>query len=114
MKLTKSRLSDLVKQQCDLKMPSAKAVIMMFMNSKHDDSNFQLTYKGFQLLKFAKFKNYKIKLKGKLNMKAILNLDRQCPCPYYLPQKKQYVFLFAEKPAIVLQMLDGDLENFAL
>lgn len=114
MKLTKTKLSELLKTQCDLNLPKEKITKMIFRSFIKDEGRFQLTYKGFQLLKYAKFQSYKIRMNKPITMKAMLNLDRQCPCPYYLPKKKNYVYLFAQKPAVVLQMLDGDLENFHL
>ena len=114
MKLTKSKLAELIKTQCDLDMTVDKIVKMMFKSFASDDSHFNLTYKGYHLLKYAKFQSYKIRMNKQLTMKSMLNLDRQCPCPYYLPKKKSYVYLFAQKPAVVLQMLDGDIENFQL
>jgi hypothetical protein len=88
MKLTKSTLAQLIKQQCDLDLPIDRIVN-------------------------AKFQSYKIKLNKPITMRAMLNLDRSCPAPYYLPQKRQYVTLYAEKPAVVLQLLDGDLDSFS-
>ena len=113
MKLTKTKLAELCKLQCDLHMTPEKVKKTMF-RSFGDNSRFQLTYKGFKILKYAKFQTYKIKIKKQLTMKSMLNLDRQCPCPYYLPKDKKYVYIFAQKPAVVLQMLDGDIENFQL
>lgn len=114
MKLTKSKLAELIKQQCDLNLPVDKIIKMMFKSFVSDDSHFNLTYKGYHLLKYAKFQCYKIRLNAPVTMKSFLNLNRSCPSPYYLPQKKKYVFLFAEKPAIMLQLLDGDLTNFSI
>lgn len=114
MKLTKSTLCKLIKQNCDIDITEDKLVRMVFRSFVKDSSHFGLTYKGFHLLKYAKFKNYKIKMRSRINMKGLLNLDRECPCPYYVSNKKDYVFLFAEKPAVVLQMLDGDIENFTM
>ena len=114
MKLTKSKLAALIQTNCDLTMTIDKVKKLIFRSFVREDARFQLTYKGFQLLKFAKFQTYKIRINKPLTMKSILNLDRQCPCPYYLPKKKNYVYLFAQKPAVILQMLDGDIENFQL
>ena len=114
MKLTKSKLAELLKTQCDLDFTIDKIKKLVFRSFVREDARFQLTYKGFQLLKYAKFTSYKIRINKPLTMKSMLNLDRQCPCPYYLPKKKSYVYLFAQKPAVVLQMLDGDIENFQL
>jgi len=114
MKLTKSKLAELIKTQCDLEITVDKIIKMMFRSFVREDARFQLTYKGYQLLKYAKFTSYKIRMNKPLTMKSMLNLDRQCPCPYYLPKKKSYVYLYAQKPAVVLQMLDGDIENFQL
>jgi len=114
MKLTKSKLAELIKAQCDLKVTSEAIKKMMFKSFVKDDAHFQITYKGFQLLKYAKFKTYKIRLNKVITMKAMLNLDRMCPSPYYLPKNKKYIYLFAEKPAVVLQMLDGDIDNFQM
>ena len=114
MKLTKSKLAELIKTQCDLQFPIEKIRKIMFKSFIKEDAYFQITYKGFQLLKFAKFKCYKIRLNKPITMKSILNLNRECASPYYLPKQKNYIFLFAEKPAVVLQMLDGDIENFQM
>ena len=114
MKLTKSRLAELIKQQCDLDMPVDKIVKMMFKSFVSDDPHFNLTYKGYHLLKFAKFRSYKIRMNKPLTIKAFLNLNRNCPAPYYIPQKRKYLVLYAEKPAVMLQLLDGDLENFQI
>tara|TARA_R110000744_G_scaffold32445_5_gene75913 strand:+ start:4907 stop:5251 length:345 start_codon:yes stop_codon:yes gene_type:complete len=114
MKLTKSKLTELLKTQCDLNMTCAKITIMTFLNPKDDDCHFQLNYKGFHLMKYAKFKYYKIRLKNRLSMKNWLTLDRNCPSPYYINGKKNYVYMFAEKPAVLLQLLDGDLDSFQL
>ena len=114
MKLTKSRLAELIKQQCDLEQPVDKIVKMMFKSFVSDDTHFNLTYKGYHLLKFAKFQSYKIRMNKPLTIKAFLNLNRNCPAPYYIPQKRKYLVLYAEKPAVMLQLLDGDLENFQL
>lgn len=114
MKLTKINLSELLIKQCDLPMNKDSVMKMIFRNIKSDCSHFGLTYKGFQIMKYAQFKLYKIKIKDKLTMKALLNLDRNCPAPYYINGKKTYVFMFSEKPAVVLQLLDGDLQNFQL
>ena len=112
MKLTKTDLSKLIKSQASLDVEDTNLRKMMFRNYIKDDSHFHLTYKGFQLMKYTKFKHYKIKLRDKINMRGLLNLDRECPCPYYLSKNKDYVYLFAQKPAVELQMMDGDLENF--
>lgn len=114
MKLTKTKLAELIIKQCDLKITCDKVMKMMFRNIKANDTHFHLTYKGFHLLKYAQFKWYKIRISSKLTMKALLNLDRYCPTPYYINGKRSYVFMFSEKPAIILQMLDGDLQNFQL
>lgn len=114
MKLTKSKLAELIKAQCDVQVTSETIKKMMFKSFVKDDAHFQITYKGFQLLKYAKFKTYKIRLNKVITMKAMLNLDRMCPSPYYLPKNKKYIYLFAEKPAVVLQMLDGDIDNFQM
>jgi hypothetical protein len=114
MKLTKSKLAELIKAQCDVQVTSEAIKKMMFKSFVKDDAHFQITYKGFQLLKYAKFKTYKIRLNKVITMKAMLNLDRMCPSPYYLPKNKKYIYLFAEKPAVVLQMLDGDIDNFQM
>ena len=114
MKLTKTKLADFIVKHCDLKISSEKTMKMMFRNIKQEDTHFHLTYKGFHLLKYAQFKVYKIKISAKLTMKSLLNLDRYCPAPYYINGKRTYVFMFSEKPAIILQMLDGDLQNFQL
>jgi|TARA_Y100000114_G_C11580502_1_gene240798 hypothetical protein len=114
MKLTKTRLAELIKQQCDLQSSTEKTIKIMFRNFKHEDTHFQLNYKGYHLMKYAKFKWYKIKITSKLTMKALLNLDRHCPAPYYINGKRTYVFMFSEQPAVMLQLLDGDLKNFQL
>jgi len=114
MKLTKSTLAELIKTQCDLDISIDKIIKMMFKSFVSDRSHFNLTYRGYHLMKFAKFKSYKIRLNKTITMKAMLNLDRNCPAPYYLPSKKKNVVLFAEKPAVVLQLLDGDLDNFSM
>jgi hypothetical protein len=114
MKLTKSKLAELIIRQCDISMTAESVKKMMFKSFVKDDAHFQVTYKGFQLLKYAKFKTYKIRLNKIITMKAMLNLDRMCPSPYYLPKNKKYIYLFAEKPAVVLQMLDGDIDNFQM
>lgn len=114
MKLTKPKLAELIKQQCDLDLPIDKIVKMMFKSFVSQESHFNLTYKGYHLLKYAKFQSYKIRMNKPLTIKAFLNLNRYCPAPYYIPQKRKYLVLFAEKPAIMLQLLDGDLQNFQL
>ena len=114
MKLTKSKLAELIQSQCDLKFPVESIKKMMFKSFTKEDAYFQVTYKGYQLLKFAKFTSYKIRLNKPITIKAIINLNRACTSPYYLPKDKKYIFLFAEKPAVVLQMLDGDIEQFQM
>jgi|TARA_S200002703_G_scaffold20977_1_gene17510 hypothetical protein len=114
MKLTKTKLAELIKQQCDLEFAVDKIVKMMFKSFVSDDTHFNLTYKGYHLLKFAKFQSYKIRMNKPITIKSFLNLNRNCPAPYYIPQKRKYLVLFAEKPAVMLQLLDGDLENFQL
>jgi hypothetical protein len=114
MKLTKTKLATLINKQCDLKLSSEQTMKMMFRNMKENESHFHLTYKGFHLMKYAQFKWYKIKITSKLTMRALLNLDRYCPSPYYINGKRTYVFMFSEQPAIVLQLLDGDLKHFAM
>ena len=114
MKLTKLALANIVKGRCDVSEDIRSLPAMMFRNIKSDTSNFQLTYQGFHLLKNSDFKHYKIKIKNKLTVRSMLNLDRHCSCPYYINNKKTYVLFFSEKPAVMLQLLDGDLENFAI
>ena len=114
MKLTKSKLAQLIQTQCDINLPVDKVKQMMFKSFIKEDAYFQVTYKGYQLLKYAKFNSYKIRLTKPITMKSILNLNRSCASPYYLPKNKQYIYLFAEKPAVVLQMLDGDIANFQM
>ena len=114
MKLTKTQLAELIKQQCDLDLPIGKIVKMMFKSFVSNESHFNLTYKGYHLLKYAKFQSYKIRMNKPLTIKGFLNLNRSCPAPYYIPQKRKYLILFAEKPAVMLQLLDGDLQNFEL
>ena len=72
MKLTKSKLAELIKNQCDLQFPIDKIKKLMFKSFVKEDAYFQITYKGFQLLKFAKFKYYKIRLNKPITMKSIL------------------------------------------
>lgn len=112
MKLTKINLAKLVIANSNLDIPESNLVKLMFRNFVKDDARFQLTYKGFQFLKHAGIKAYKIKIKSKLSIKAIINIDRACPCPYYISPKTMYVVMFAQKPAVILQMLDGDAEQF--
>ena len=112
MKLTKINLAKLVIANSNLDISESNLVKLMFGNFVKDDARFQLTYKGFQFLKHAGIKAYKIKIKSKLSIKAIINIDRACPCPYYISPKTMYVVMFAQKPAVILQMLDGDAEQF--
>ena len=112
MKLTKINLAKLVIANSNLDITESNLVKLMFRNFVKDDARFQLTYKGFQFLKHAGIKAYKIKIKSKLSIKAIINIDRACPCPYYISPKTMYVVMFAQKPAVILQMLDGDAEQF--
>ena len=112
MKLTKINLAKLVIANSNLDISESNLVKLMFRNFVKDDARFQLTYKGFQFLKHADIKAYKIKIKSKLSIKAIINIDRACPCPYYISPKTMYVVMFAQKPAVILQMLDGDAEQF--
>ena len=112
MKLTKINLAKLVIASSNLDISESNLVKLMFRNFVKDDARFQLTYKGFQFLKHAGIKAYKIKIKSKLSIKAIINIDRACPCPYYISPKTMYVVMFAQKPAVILQMLDGDAEQF--
>tara|TARA_Y100000114_G_scaffold156856_1_gene185647 strand:+ start:1910 stop:2254 length:345 start_codon:yes stop_codon:yes gene_type:complete len=112
MKLTKINLAKLVIANSNLDISESNLVKLMFRNFVKDDARFQLTYKGFQFLKHAGIKAYKIKIKSKLSIKAIINIDRACPCPYYISPKTMYVVMFAQKPAVILQMLDGDAEQF--
>tara|TARA_B100001057_G_scaffold237553_1_gene237901 strand:- start:1598 stop:1942 length:345 start_codon:yes stop_codon:yes gene_type:complete len=114
MKLTKLALANIVKGRVGAQDSIRSLPAVMFRNIKSDTTNFQLTYKGFHLLKSCDFKHYKIKIKNQLTVKAMLNLDRNCSCPYYINNKKTYVLFFSEKPAVMLQLLDGDLENFAV
>ena len=112
MKLTKTKLAELIQTQCDINLPVDKVKQMMFKSFIKEEAYFQVTYKGFQFLKHAGIKAYKIKIKSKLSIKAIINIDRACPCPYYISPKTMYVVMFAQKPAVILQMLDGDAEQF--
>ena len=112
MKLTKINLAKLVIANSNLDISESNLVKLMFRNFVKDDARFQLTYKGFQFLKHAGIKAYKIKIKSKLSIKAIINIDRACPCPYYISPKTMYVVMFAQKPAVILQLLDGDAEQF--
>ena len=112
MKLTKINLAKLIIANSNLDISESNLVKLMFRNFVKDDARFQLTYKGFQFLKHAGIKAYKIKIKSKLSIKAIINIDRACPCPYYISPKTMYVVMFAQKPAVILQMLDGDAEQF--
>lgn len=114
MKLSKTHLVELIKQTTSIDLDSKKLKNLMFKSPTQEDSNFQLSYKGFQLMKYVKFKSYKIRLKEKLTWRGMLNLSRECGCPYYIANKKDYVYLYAEKPAVILQMLDGDLSNFRM
>ena len=114
MKLTKINLAKLVIANSNLDISESNLVKLMFRNFVKDDARFQLTYKGFQFLKHAGIKAYKIKIKSKLSIKAIINIDRACPCPYYISPKTMYVVMFAQKPAVILQMLDGDAEQFIM
>ena len=94
MKLTKTKLAELIKQQCDLDLPIGKIVKMMFKSFVSNESHFNLTYKGYHLLKYAKFQSYKIRMNKPLTIKGFLNLNRSCPAPYYIPQKRKYVSLY--------------------
>ncbi len=114
MKLTKSNLAKLVKTKCHLDLDDNQTVRLMFRSFTRDNARFQLTAKGSKLLKQAGIKSYKIKLQKKLTMRAIINLDRSCTCPYYISPRTMYAILFAEKPAMILHLLDGDVENFNL
>ena len=114
MKLTKSNLAQLVKAKCNLDLDDDKIIRLLFRSFTRDDARFQLTAKGSKLLKLAGIKSYKIKLQKKLTMKAIINIDRACTCPYYVSPRTMYAILFAEKPAMVLHLLDGDVENFSM
>ena len=71
MKLTKPRLAELINKQCDLQTSTDKTIKIMFRNFKHEDTHFQLNYKGYHLMKYARFKWYKIKITSKLTMKAL-------------------------------------------
>ena len=114
IKLSKTHLAELIKQTASIDFSIDQITNLMFKSIVKNDAHFHLSYKGFQLMKYVKFKSYKIKLKDKLTWKGILNLSRECPCPWYISKKKDYVYLYAEKPAVILQMLDGDLSNFRL
>ena len=112
MKLTKIRLAQIAKETLQLKDKVVKIPSQMFLNIKKDDKHFQLTYNGFRIMKSCGFQHYKIKLADKPSIKALLNLDRNSPCPYYINKNKTYVLFFAEQPAILLQLLDGNLKQF--
>ena len=112
MKLTKLRLAKIAKETLELKDKAEKIPSQMFLNIKNNDKHFQLTYNGFRILKSCNFKHYKIKLAETPSIKALLNLDRNSPCPYYINKNKTYVLFFAEQPAVLLQLLDGNLKQF--
>tara|TARA_A100001011_G_C14252401_1_gene818504 strand:- start:1135 stop:1491 length:357 start_codon:yes stop_codon:yes gene_type:complete len=112
MKLTKIKLAQITKETLELKEKDLKVLPLMFLNIKKNDKHFQLTYNGFKMLKSCGFQHYKIKLAEQPTMKSLLNLDRNSPCPYYINKKKTYVLFFAEQPAILLQLLDGNLKQF--
>ena len=112
MKLTKIRLAQVIKETLELKEAILQIPPLMFLNIKRDNKHFQLTYTGFKMMQSCKFKHYKIKLSDQPTINALLNLDRNSPCPYYINKKKTYVLFFAEQPAILLQLLDGNLKQF--
>jgi len=112
MKLTKIRLAQVIKETLELKEAIQKILSLIFLNIKKDDKHFQLTYNGFKMMQSCKFKHYKIKLSDPPTVNALLNLDRNSPCPYYINQKKTYVLFFSQQPAILLQLLDGNLKQF--
>ena len=62
MKLTKLALANIVKGRVGAQDSIRSLPAIMFRNIKSDNSNFQLTYKGFHLMKTCDLKNYAMKI----------------------------------------------------
>jgi|694.fasta_scaffold00326_46 hypothetical protein len=71
----------------------------------------QLTEKGFEVFQKSNIKHYEIVLESPIiyTNSMIVWLDNKIDCPYFLTNKK--IFVFGEKTAVQLLLFSGDLNK---
>jgi hypothetical protein len=89
-----------------------KHIPIWFRNPrKKEKGGLRLTEEGFSQLVRADIKFYTIKIEEtfEFNNQLLIWIDNNLDCPFYISQKK--IFVFGEKLAVQLALLSGDLQK---
>lgn len=90
-----------------------KVMHLWWLNTrKKSKGGWRLTELGFFHLNLAKIKNYEIKFEDEIFFTNELTiwLDQHIDCPFYMHNKKIYVF--GESIAVQLVLFSGNIEKF--
>jgi hypothetical protein len=79
-----------------------------------DSGGFRLTESGYNWLKTADIKEYKIDLPAEIKWtnQLIIWLDHYIDCPFYITKKS--IFVFGERMAVQLVLFSGDIQKYGL
>ena len=91
-----------------------KCIVIFWKNIRNKSSGgLQLTPAGFQALKNAGIKDYRVQLEKPVlyTNQLIIWLDQFIECPWYVDNKDIYVF--DEKFAVQLVLFSGNIERFS-
>jgi hypothetical protein len=91
--------------------------LTLWWNSTRPNSGLRLTRVGFEAFLRKDIKYYLIQIQQEPKYirnkpSLLMNLDRHLDCPYWIPVRKQAIYLFEEEAATMLSLYNGDLEKY--
>jgi hypothetical protein len=91
--------------------------LTLWWNSTRPNSGLRLTKVGFEAFTQKEIKHYLINIQQdpkyiRNKPSLLMNLDRHLDCPYWIPVRKQAIYLFGEESATMLSLYNGDLEQY--
>lgn len=109
--LTKLLLTHLGKDTTDQNI--RKYLPVFWINPrKKNQGGLRLTEKGFDLMLSADFKTYEIKIEDEIiwTNDFTIWLDQNLECPFYITNKK--IWVFGERMAVQLVLFSGNIQKF--
>ena len=93
---------------------SVKKIIPIWWCStrKKSQGGLQLTIKGFEAIRQAGIKEYRIKFLEPIEYsnKVIIWLDKYIDCPFFI--QNEQIFVFSERMAVQLMLFSGNIYKF--
>lgn len=112
----KTKITELVLKSAGLNVDQGrikKTIPTWWANPRNKEKGgLRLTEQGFEAFQTANIKCYEIKFEEPLFLTNQLTiwLDQNMDCPYYLTNKK--IWVFGEHMAVQLVLFSGDLQKF--